>query len=289
LLRVQSRASTVSKAADRDVGRFDEWAPAYDHDRLQQRFFGPVHGRTLELAAGVGIAPQRVLDIGCGTGSLLRSASVRWPGTALAGVDPAAGMLRAGRLSGAPIGLVRAIADALPFADATFDLVVSTVSFHHWARQSAGLAEVGRVLAPGGIFVLADLHAVGYLRVFYALARRRGRMHTPVELAEMLAAVGLDVQGWAPVFDLDPLLPLRRRQPRPPVGRMPLVTAVIARRQPAARSTRAGRRVEHLGPAQEPQVGQERADDLHADGQADVGHPGRPARRQYRPTRTSRS
>jgi SAM-dependent methyltransferase len=145
-------------------------------------------------------------------------------------------MLRAARQSGVPIGLVRATVGALPFADATFDLVVSTVSFHHWASQGAGLAEVGRVLAPGGTFVLADLHAVGYLRVFYALARRRGRMHTRVELAEMLAAVGLDVQGWAPVFDLDPLLPLRRRQPRPPVGRMPLVTAVVARRrQPAAR------------------------------------------------------
>jgi hypothetical protein len=40
---------------------------------------------------------------------------------------------------------------------------------------------------------------------------------------------------WAPVFDLDPLLPLRRRQPRPAVGRVPLVTAVIARRrQPVA-------------------------------------------------------
>jgi hypothetical protein len=65
--------------------------------------------------------------------------------------------------------------------------------------------------------------------VFYTLARRRGRMHTKPELTQMLAAAGLDVQGWAPVFDLDLLLPLRRRPPRPPVGRMPLVTAVIAR------------------------------------------------------------
>jgi hypothetical protein len=42
-------------------------------------------------------------------------------------------------------------------------------------------------------------------------------------------AAHLDVQGWAPVFDLDPLLPLRRRPPRRPTGRLPLVTAVIAR------------------------------------------------------------
>ncbi len=211
------------------MDRFDQWAPKYDRDRLQQRFFGPVHARTLELAAGLGIMPQRVLDIGCGTGALLRSVSGQWPSTALAGVDPAAGMLRAARQAGVPAGLVQATAGALPFAGATFDLVISTVSFHHWASQRDGLAEVRRVLAPGGIFVLADLHAVGYLHVFYTLARRRGRMHTQSELTEMLAAVGLDVQGWAPVLDLDLLLSLRRRPPRPPVGRIPLVTAVIAR------------------------------------------------------------
>ncbi len=110
-----------------------------------------------------------------------------------------------------------------------FDLVISTVSFHHWASQRAGLAEARRVLTPGGVFVLADLHAAGYLRVFYTLARRRDRMHTRRELTGMLAAAGLDIQGWAPVFDLELLLPLRRRPPRPPTGRMPLVTAVIAR------------------------------------------------------------
>jgi SAM-dependent methyltransferase len=151
------------------------------------------------------------------------------PSVALAAVDAAAGMIRVARQTGVPAGLVQATAGELPFAGASFGLMISTVSFHHWASQRAGLAEVGRVLAPGGMFVLADLHAVGYPRMFYTLARRRSRMHTRRELTEMLAAAGLDVQGWAPVFDLDLLLPLRRRPPRPPVGRLPLVTAVIAR------------------------------------------------------------
>ena len=119
-------------------------------------------------------------------------------------------MIRVARQAGVPAGLVQATAGELPFAGASFGLVISTVSFHHWASQRAGLAEVRRVLASGGLFVLADLHAVGYLRVFYTLARRRGRMHTRRELTGMLAAAHLDVQSWAPVFDLDPLLPLRR-------------------------------------------------------------------------------
>jgi ubiquinone/menaquinone biosynthesis C-methylase UbiE len=155
--------------------------------------------------------------------------SGQFPGAALAGVDPAAGMLTGARRAGVPAALARADAGALPFADGSFDVVTSTVSFHHWKDQRAGLAEAGRVLTPGGVFVLADLHAVGYLRSFYALARRRDRMHTRGEITRMLAGARLQVQCWAPVFDLDPLLPLRVRRPRPPTGRVPLVTAVIAR------------------------------------------------------------
>jgi len=219
----------VGREADKDVGRFDRWAQDYDQDPLQQRFFGPVHAQTLALVARLGVRPRRVLDIGCGTGALLRLASHQFPGAALAGVDAAPGMISAARRAGVPAALARASAEALPFADASFGLVTSTVSFHHWADQRAGLAEVGRVLAPDGVFVLADLHAVGYLRAFYALARRRDRMHTRGELAQMLTAARMRLDSWAPVFDLDPLLLVRDGRVRPPTGRVPLVTAVIAR------------------------------------------------------------
>lgn len=215
--------------ADKDIGRFDRWAPHYDQDRSGRRFFGPVHAQTLALAAALDMQPRRVLDIGCGTGTLLALMARQFPAAALAGVDPAAGMISVARQAGVPTALAQANAAALPFADGSFDLVTSTVSFHHWGDQRAGLAEAGRVLAPGGVFILADLHAVGYLRVFYTLARRRDRMHTRDEITQMLAAAGLRVQDWAPVLDLDPLLPLPARRPRPPTGKVPLVTAVIAR------------------------------------------------------------
>jgi ubiquinone/menaquinone biosynthesis C-methylase UbiE len=70
-----------------------------------------------------------------------------------------------GSASGGP-ALAQAAAEALPFTDGAFDLVTSTVSFHQWAGQARGLKEVGRVLVPDGVFVLADLHAVGWLRAF---------------------------------------------------------------------------------------------------------------------------
>jgi ubiquinone/menaquinone biosynthesis C-methylase UbiE len=218
--------------SDRDVGRFDRWAAGYDQDRLQKRFFGPVHARTLTLVSGLGVTPRRVLDIGCGTGALLRAMAQEFPGAEFAGVDAAGGMVRTARQAGIPAALAQAGAAALPFGGQVFDLVTSTVSFHHWEDQRAGLAEVGRVLAPGGVFVLADLHAVSYLRVVYTLGRRRGRMHTKRELTGMLGKAGLRVSNWAPIFDLDVLLPLRARRSRPPTGRVPLVTAVVCRRQP---------------------------------------------------------
>jgi SAM-dependent methyltransferase len=60
-----------------------------------------------------------------------------------------------------------------PWPAATFDLVVSTTSFDHWADQQAGLAECARVLAPGGCLVLADLFSALLLPTL--LAGRRGK------------------------------------------------------------------------------------------------------------------
>ena len=71
----------------------------------------------------------------------------------LTGADPAAGMIdqaRAAAPGGASVRFVQAFAEELPFPDASFDLVTSTMSFHHWADQRRGLREVRRVLAPGG-------------------------------------------------------------------------------------------------------------------------------------------
>lgn len=124
---------------------------------MQRLFFGPVHSKMLDLLAQEGPKdPSCIIDVGCGTGRLLRAASIRWPEAQLFGVDPAEHMVsEADRLN--PHAIFKlASAESLPFPDQTADIVLSSLSFHHWADQIKGVEEIARVLRSGGLFCLAD-------------------------------------------------------------------------------------------------------------------------------------
>lgn len=138
-----------------DGTRFDRWAATYEQSFLQRWYFDPVHSKMLDLLARAGPKnpPSCILDVGCGTGRLLRAASVSWPAARLMGVDPAPRMVaEAQRLAPNAIFEI-ATAEALPFPDQSADLVLSSLSFHHWADQNKGLQEIARVLRPGGSIV----------------------------------------------------------------------------------------------------------------------------------------
>jgi len=105
----------------------------------------------LPLAAEHLAGADTVLDIGCGEGQISRLAA-RGGGSAVVGVDPTWAQLRAARYRGGGPRYARADAAALPFADARFDAVVACLVFEHIRFVDAALAEVGRVLAPGGRF-----------------------------------------------------------------------------------------------------------------------------------------
>lgn len=118
-------------------------------------FFGPVQGTVVDVVTRLA-TPRQVLDIGCGTGRLLSKVGTAMPGATMAGIDRSAGMLSAARRIRPALLLSRGTAEALPYPDGSFDLVTTTVSFHHWSDKPAALGEVRRVLRPGGLLALAD-------------------------------------------------------------------------------------------------------------------------------------
>ncbi len=143
-------------ARDRDVAAFGERAHGYDQG-WRGRMHHQIAGRTAGLALALVPAPRRMLDVGCGTGYLLgRLAALAPQAEVLAGIDAAPAMIKVARAAADDrLRFVAGTAEKLPWPAATFDLVVSTTSFDHWADQRAGLAECARVLAPGGWLVLA--------------------------------------------------------------------------------------------------------------------------------------
>lgn len=111
-------------------------------------------------------------------------------------VDPAPAMIRAAQAAGADGRLrwLQGTAEELPFPGGSFDLVVSTTSFDHWADQPAGLAQCARVLAPGGWLVLADLFSA--VLVPTLIVGRRHKARTKRRATRLLAAVGFRAVQW---------------------------------------------------------------------------------------------
>jgi ubiquinone/menaquinone biosynthesis C-methylase UbiE len=114
------------------------------------------------------------------------------------GVDPVPGMVEVARTKRRGDGRFRfeiSAAEELPFPDATFDLALSTVSFHHWSDPSRGLQEVARVIRPGARLFLADSYPGGVLRFLAPVIERlRGERYCSAEeLRELLAQAGFVV------------------------------------------------------------------------------------------------
>lgn len=178
-----------------DVDRFNRWSGNYERHYLQRIVFEPVQEAVLEVAAAEVPRPVAILDIGCGTGRLLRAAEERFPTAALEGVDAALGMIKHAQAvlpARSRIRFRQATAEKLPFAGGQFDLVFSTMTFHHWDDQGGAMLEIARVLKPAGRWLLADFVVEGFMRYVRRVLRLR-QFPERSELDEALRGAGLQV------------------------------------------------------------------------------------------------
>ena len=179
------------------LGR-DVFTPLYDLGirlTLPERRFKSRLIESAHLARGM-----HVLDVGCGTGTLLLFAAEAAPDTRLVGVDVDDRILERARrkitVAGFRIELERASATELPYADRSFERVLSTLAFHHLTRdeKARAFAEAHRVLRPGGELHLGDFGApdTRYAGVASYLTERIGGEHVQENYRGLLPQMARD-------------------------------------------------------------------------------------------------
>src|SRR5206468_11175345 len=140
-------------------GEVIHWAPVYE--LVFGRFLRRTHPAVVELAALS--AGEQVLDVGCETGSLAVALKMSaGPTGSVHGIDASQEMIEVARRNASKAGLdVKVqvgLAEALPFPDGTFDLVVSQLAIHHLPDdlKPTAFGEMYRVLKPGGRCLIVD-------------------------------------------------------------------------------------------------------------------------------------
>jgi ubiquinone/menaquinone biosynthesis C-methylase UbiE len=175
--------------APETTGRVIRWARWYD---LVSRKLSFGRDRLIQLAAP---APgENVLDVGCGTGTLAIALAPKVAPGEVHGIDASPQMIEVAKERSANAGLAIdfrvALIEAIPFPDQLFDLVTSSLMLHHLPDdlKATGLAEIRRVLKPGGRFVAMNLAT---------------ETHSP--LGHLLSVVGL-ARGGSVVDKLAPMM-----------------------------------------------------------------------------------
>lgn len=184
---------------------FAKWALSYDQSRLNELVFYPsvracqVEVMKWKLAGGR--RPFRMLDVGCGTGTLLSLIARDADCERLFGLDYSKEMThraaeKFSRSEWAPkLQGLNGDAERLPLAAQSIDIITCCNSFHHYPHQSAAIREFARVLRPGGMLVLIDGfrdNVIGWLVFDVGVTGVEKHVHHASwrEFREMITAAG---------------------------------------------------------------------------------------------------
>jgi demethylmenaquinone methyltransferase/2-methoxy-6-polyprenyl-1,4-benzoquinol methylase/phosphoethanolamine N-methyltransferase len=191
--------TTDSESAPGTAGRTIRWwARWYDITSWLMSFgrAGAITRKVIEIAAPVDSG--KVLDVGCGTGRLTFGAREQAPRAEIHGIDASPEMIEVARRKAGgqktDVDFQVAVIERLPFDEGEFDLALSGFMLHHLPEdvKSKGLAEVARVLKPGGRFVGVDFSGEGGGFIGHvATLLGHGHSHEGIgELLEMIKAAG---------------------------------------------------------------------------------------------------
>jgi ubiquinone/menaquinone biosynthesis C-methylase UbiE len=181
-------------------GKLIHWALAY-YIAVWMTSLGTERAFRDKLVELARLAPgESVLDVGCGTGTLAIAAKRR-VGSAgkVNGIDPSPEMIARARKktlkAGVEVVFETAVAESLPFPEATFDAVLSTAMLHHLPGQEARrqcIHEIRRVLRPGGRLLAIDFGRVADEKRSLVARLLHSPLHFDLrEVVPLLSEVGL--------------------------------------------------------------------------------------------------
>jgi len=177
------------------VGFFNWAAPVFGHfaDRWDDAGIAEVAGWLAPSLPPSAADALGILDVGGGTGALARRLHDAL-GVPLTVLDPTPEMLSYIPSDG-PVTAVHGTAEAMPFADASFDAVIVTDAFHHFRDQPGAIREFRRVVRPGGGVIVVELDPSGLVMRVIALAEKvlgePGAFFTPSQMCAFMDAHGV--------------------------------------------------------------------------------------------------
>lgn len=174
---------------------FSKRAAKYDsgiEGKVSRKFYDAV-------LAQVDIKPgSNVLDVGCGTGYLLRKMRQQ-ADFAGYGIDVEAEMISVANQACPDMDIQLSSCDATPFEDNMFDVVAACMAYHHFGNKEGFVQEVSRIIKTGGVLHIADpcfpLVIRKAINILARLFKKTGAFFSPEELVAQFALFGFEKQA----------------------------------------------------------------------------------------------